>query len=150
MSSNNLTLTENFYQTGKKDLKSQAQLIAQEHPDKVQAFAAAKRLEEFGKQLQSNLKPEVLEQLDDEPLPVAGGKLSWRGGGFGYRGEKSFGHWDAWQEAMEKVEAAKKAVSEIESLMKAADRPSAELYHEGEQVPAAIKVELTPSIVYTY
>ena len=150
MSNTQITLTSSFYSTGKKELKGQAQLIAQEHADKMEAFAAAKRLEEFGKQLQAELKGEVLARLDDEPLTVSDGKLSWRGGGFGYRGEESFGHWDAWQEAKAEIESATKRLKEIESLMKAADRPGADLFHEGEQVPPAKKVKMTPSLVYTY
>lgn len=143
--SSEILITSNFWSLSKKLIKGQAQMMMEKAGDPMQAYAAAMRLSELANQIKAMSKAECLSNLEDEPVQVGGGEMSWRGGGFQYRGAASFGHYSEWQEAKARLE-------EIEGMMKAADKIGAVVIDKttGEEVPRAKPVKVAPSLIYKY
>lgn len=145
--SDQITLTSDFFSLTKKEIVGQAKLAIAKAQDKLQAYSAAMRLEEMAKQMKSELKDVILSELDDEPVHVAGGQISWRGGGVRYAGEASFGHWDRWSETNRELDR-------LEGLMKAVAKagPGASMVdtETGEEVPAAKPITTGPQLIYKY
>lgn len=116
-----------------------------ESANPLETYAKLQKIKTLAESAMSQLKAQALDSIGDDGATVLGGKMTWQGGGFSYSGEKSYGHYQAWKDAVKKVK-------DIEAQMKLAyNQPETVIVDEnGEQVPEAKKVTKKAFLKYNW
>ena len=129
----------------KKEVQALALQLSESVDNPIEVYAKLQKIKTLAEATMSELKAQALDSIGDEGVPVLNGTLTWQGGGVAYSGGASFGHYQAWQEAKDKVK-------EIEGQMKlVAKQPHTVIVDEdGEQVPAALATTRKPFLKYNW
>ena len=132
----------------KRDLQLLASQMVESLPedaDPLTTYAKLQKIKVLAESAMSQLKAQALDSIGDDAVTVLGGKMSWMGGGKAFSGEKSYGHYKKWKDAVKKVK-------EIEGEMKLVEKQGTVIVDKetGEEVPAAKAQTRSASLKYVF
>jgi len=143
---NSLTLSSP--NISKKEIQQLAAQLVESLPEDtspLETYAKLQKIKILAESAMSALKAQALDSIGDDGAVVLGGKMSWMGGGKAFSGEKSYGHYQKWVDAVKKVK-------EIEGEMKLVEKQGTVIVDEetGEVVPAALAQTRKASLKYLF